>query len=83
MALPRNDYAPNRYDYDGDIESEYEDWKNYFDDSDNQVKPVQISTLGIDEMVESCRHTAQNEKRYDGSPWNSTHRAWRSPKSNR
>ena len=60
--LPRTYYAPDHYDYDGDIESEYEDWKNYFDGPDNQVKSVQINTLSIDEMVESCRRAAQNEK---------------------
>ena len=55
--LPRTYYAPDRYDYDGDMESAYEDYRTYFDDSvngqsNNQVKHHEIR---IHESVEPLR----------------------------
>ena len=39
--LPRTYYAPDRYDYNGDMESAYEDRKTYLDDSQDESSVVQ------------------------------------------
>lgn len=50
--LPRTYYAPDRYDYDGDMESAYEDYRTYFDDSVN------------DQSKETRRFTEESQIEY-------------------
>ena len=69
--LPRDYYAPDSYDYDGDTEAMYEDWKTYFDpENENEssvVKPFpDACPICRDGNYCNCSHSEEyNDYSYD------------------